>query len=149
MSARFRHRQQSYFKCCCITAALFLILNIVALIFLFTAFHAKDPIIRMNRVQIPQFAQMVSNRMALSSANITAIPNISVKNPNAASFRYGNSTIAIYYGREVISEGRIPVGKVAVRQTQSMNVTLEVVPARIATAPRLVVTWPPGISLLR
>ncbi|XP_030530418.1 uncharacterized protein LOC115740907 [Rhodamnia argentea] len=137
LSDHFRLRRPSCLKCCGIAAALFLILAVVALVLVFTVFHVEDPIVRMNRVQIPQLAQLVSNGTALSGANITAVADVSVKNPNAASFRYGNSTTELYYGGEVVGEGRIPAGKAAARRTQRVNVTVEVVPARIAKAPRL------------
>ncbi|KAI3407387.1 LEA_2 domain-containing protein [Psidium guajava] len=137
LSSHFRLRQPSCLKCCGITGALFLILAVVALALVFTVFHVKDPIVSMKRIQIPQLAQLVSNGTAPSGANITAVVDVSVKNPNAASFRYGNSTTELYYGGEVVGEGRIPAGKAAARRTQSVNVTVEVVPARIAKAARL------------
>lgn len=43
----------------------------------------------------------------------------------------------ISYGGEVIGKGRIPAGRVAARRTRRVNVTVEVVPGRIAAAPRL------------
>lgn len=138
MSAHFTLRRPRYLKCCGVTAALFLILAVVALVLFFTVFHVKDPIVRMTRVQIPQLAQLVANRTALSGgANIIAVAEVSVKNPNVASFRYGNSTTRIDYGGEVVGEGRIPAGKAPARRTQRLNVTVEVSPAKILVAPRL------------
>ncbi|KAI6702064.1 hypothetical protein NL676_011200 [Syzygium grande] len=138
LSAHFRLRRPRYYKCCGITAALFLILAVVALVLVFTVFHVKDPIVRMNRVQIPQLAaQLVANGTSLASANITAVADVSVKNPNVASFRYGSSVTQISYGGVVVGEGMIPAGKAAARRTQRVNVTVEVVTARIAASPRL------------
>ncbi|KAF8013363.1 hypothetical protein BT93_I1261 [Corymbia citriodora subsp. variegata] len=138
MSAHFRLRQPGCLKCCGVTAALFLILAVVSLVLVFTVFHVKDPIIRMTRVQIPRLAQLVANQTAISGgANITAVADVSVKNPNVASFRYGNSTTEIHYGGEVVGEGSIPAGKAPAQRTRSVNVTVEVSPAKIAAAPRL------------
>ncbi|XP_030454171.1 uncharacterized protein LOC115675589 [Syzygium oleosum] len=137
LSAHFRLHRPRYFKCCGITAALFLILAVVALVLVFTVFHVKDPIVRMNRVQIPQLAQLVANGTSLAGANITAVADVSVKNPNVASFRYGSSATRISYGGVVVGEGMIPAGKAAARRTQRVNVTVEVVTARIAASPRL------------
>ncbi|XP_030465099.1 uncharacterized protein LOC115684499 [Syzygium oleosum] len=137
LSAHFRLRPPSYFKCRGIAAALFLIIAVVALALVFTVFHVRDPIVQMNRVQIPQLAQLVSNGTALAGTNITAVADVSDENPNVASFRYGGSVTEISYVGEVIGEGRIPAGRAAARRMRRVNVTVEVVPARIAAAPRL------------
>ncbi|KAI6706471.1 hypothetical protein NL676_009433 [Syzygium grande] len=135
--AHFRARPPSYFKCRGIAAALFLIIADVTLAIVFTVFHVRDPIVQMNRVQIPQLTQLVSNGMALAGTNITSVADVSDENPNVASFRYGGSVTEISYGGEVIGEGRIPAGRAAARRTRRANVTVEVVPGRIAAALRL------------
>ncbi|KAI6707667.1 hypothetical protein NL676_010629 [Syzygium grande] len=103
----------SYFKCCGIAAALFLILAIVALALFFTVFHVRDLLVQMNQAQIPQLAQLVSNGTALADTNITAFVDVSVENLKVASFRYSGSAMEISYGGEVVGEGRILVGRAA------------------------------------
>ncbi|KAI6690084.1 hypothetical protein NL676_026912 [Syzygium grande] len=67
----------------------------------------------------------------------TVVADVSVENPNVASFRCGGSATEISYGGEVVGEGKIPAGRAATWRMRRMNVTVEVVPARIAAAPRL------------
>lgn len=63
--------------------------------------------------------------------------DVSVRNPNFASFRYQNTTTTIFYRGAVIGEARGPPGKARARRTMRMNVTVDVIMDRVLSQPGL------------
>ncbi|XP_040987804.1 uncharacterized protein LOC121235525 [Juglans microcarpa x Juglans regia] len=115
-------------KCCGCFTALFLILAVVMLVLSFTVFHIKDPMIRMNSMTLQQL-------VGAGALQATVIADVSVKNPNAVAFRYGNSTTIVYYRGETVGEGTIPQGKAKARRTQRMNMTMYIMLDKILAVP--------------
>ncbi|KAG2681021.1 hypothetical protein I3843_11G125200 [Carya illinoinensis] len=120
-------RRRRCIKCCGCFTALFLILAVVLLVLAFTVFHIKDPVIRMNSVTL--------QHLNLTTSTATILADVSVKNPNAVAFRYGNSTTTVYYREERVGEGTIPHGKAKARRTQRMNMTMYIMLDKIFSAP--------------
>ncbi|GAA0150044.1 hypothetical protein Leryth_004114 [Lithospermum erythrorhizon] len=114
--------------CCFCIAALFLIQAIVVITLIFTIFKVKDPIIRMNGVSINKFN--LNN-----STNMTITADVSVKNPNYASFKYANTTTSLFYHGIVVGEARGPPGKAKARRTMRMNVSVDIMTDRILSNP--------------
>ncbi|KAF3447664.1 hypothetical protein FNV43_RR08366 [Rhamnella rubrinervis] len=97
----------------------------------FTVFDVKEPRIHMNRIFV-QRLELDETGNIRTDVNITLLADVSVNNPNMASFRFGNTTTTIYYvDGTVIGEGRNPAGKAKARQTLRMNMTVDVFPAKI------------------
>ncbi|KAJ9706046.1 hypothetical protein PVL29_001558 [Vitis rotundifolia] len=119
-----------YIKCCGCITALILILAVTLLVLAFTIFRVKDPVIKMNGIR---FGQLELE----DGANLTLVADVSVKNPNVASFRFSNATTSITYNGTMIGQARTPPGEAKARRTLRMNVTVEIIPEKIMAVPRL------------
>ncbi|THU57405.1 hypothetical protein C4D60_Mb03t03180 [Musa balbisiana] len=62
---------------------------------------------------------------------MTVVADVSVKNPNAASVRFGASTTAIYYRAREMGVAYGPPGTARARRTFRINVTVDVIADRI------------------
>ncbi|XP_051132770.1 late embryogenesis abundant protein At1g64065 [Andrographis paniculata] len=124
-------RRKRCVKCFTCVAALLLIQAIVIVVLIFTVFKVKDPIIRMNRVTVTKLDLVAGTTTPRPGANMTLIADVSVKNPNYASFRYQNTTTALYYHGSVIGEARGPPGRARARRTMRMNITVDVMTDRV------------------
>ncbi|XP_062029368.1 uncharacterized protein LOC133745327 [Rosa rugosa] len=119
--------QRNYY-CCGLAAAMFLILAVIAIVLGFTVFHVKGPRITMNGVT-------TANGSLLTGSNITLLADVSIKNPNVASFKYENTTTLVYFKGTQVGEGRSPAGVAKARRTMRMNVTVDIVQAKIRAVP--------------
>lgn len=121
---------RKYIKCCgCITAFI-LIQAVIFLVLAFTIFRVKDPVIKMNGMRIGPLELE-------DSTNLTLVADVSVKNPNVASFIFSNATTSITYNGTMIGQARTPPGKAKARRTLRMNVTVEIIPEKIMAVTRL------------
>ncbi|KAH7849532.1 hypothetical protein Vadar_019171 [Vaccinium darrowii] len=76
---------------------------------------------------------------------MTLTADISIKNPNVASFKYPNTTTTIYYHGTVIGEAHGPAGKSKAQRTMRMNVTVDVVMDKLISKPNLLSDMSTGI----
>ncbi|KAK9927083.1 hypothetical protein M0R45_024285 [Rubus argutus] len=123
--------QAKYVRCCGLAAAMFLILAVMAIVLGFTVFHVKGPKIKMNGVTIEGLA----SANGTLPTNITLLVDVSIKNPNVASYKYENTTTWVYFNGTEVGEGRIPAGVAKARRTMRMNMTVDIVPAKIVAVP--------------
>lgn len=121
-SPRKLHKRRCIICCGCSTA-IFLLLAIVVLVLVLTVFRIKDPIMTMKSVRLDGM-NIGSNPSAL---NMTLTAGVSVKNPNVASFKFGDGMAHVSYKEKIIGEGRIPAGRALARRTLLMNVTVVVI----------------------
>lgn len=129
-------RRRKCIKCCgCITAVL-LVPAIVIVILIFTIFRVKDPSIRLNGVIITQL-ELINNTIPKPGVNMSMIVDVSVKNPNIASFRYRNTTSGLYYNGELVGEARGPPGHAKARRTMRMNLTVDIITDELISNPNL------------
>ncbi|XP_065858960.1 uncharacterized protein [Euphorbia lathyris] len=127
-----KFRQRKCIKICgCITAFL-LILAVAILILSFTVFHVKQPEIKMNRIIISPF--YIGSQF---TTNLTFVADVSVKNPNIASFKFDNGTTTVFHDGEVIGEGISPAGVAKARKTIELDVTVFVNPEKLMEIPDL------------
>ncbi|KAL6986329.1 hypothetical protein U1Q18_019696 [Sarracenia purpurea var. burkii] len=134
---RHQHRPKNCVKCCGCIAALILIQAVIVLVLIFTVFHVKDPVLKMNSVKI-QGLDLINGATLRPGANLTVTADVSVKNPNIASFKFSNATTTtVYYDGVVVGEGRNPPGVAKARRTLRRNVTIDVMLERILVVPRL------------
>ncbi|KAF5195502.1 Late embryogenesis abundant (LEA) hydroxyproline-rich glycoprotein family [Thalictrum thalictroides] len=109
-----------------------LIIAVVITTLMITAFHIKAPEIKMIRITIPQV--LLNNKTVLPST-INVVAELSVKNPNIATFKYGNSTTILYYHGIIVGEAHTPLGQAKARRTHNMTMSIDVITSRFRTDP--------------
>lgn len=114
-------RRRNYVQCCGCITAIVLIIVVTFLIFSFTVYNVKVPQLNLNSVTFINSTPQSNNY-----SNITLIADVSVKNPNLFTFRFGSSTTLIYYKGTKIGEVTSPPGKAKGRKTLRLNVTVEI-----------------------
>lgn len=115
--------------CGCITALL-LICIVIIIVLSFTVYNVQEPEVRMNGVTL------INGTFANGGGNVTLLADISVKNPNHFTFRYGNTTTIVYYHGIEIGESIAPAGKAKARRTMRLNVTMEIMAKRVVDNPK-------------
>ncbi|KAJ1379927.1 Late embryogenesis abundant protein [Sesbania bispinosa] len=97
------HQKLGFMKrfVCPLALLLLLAAEIIGVVIL-TMFHVKDPIMQINNVKVTEFNPI---------GNTTLITDVSMKNPNFASFEYNNTTTTLYYRGIMVGEARGPPGK--------------------------------------
>ncbi|KAF5731758.1 hypothetical protein HS088_TW18G00443 [Tripterygium wilfordii] len=122
--------------CGCITALVLLTIITLILVLVFTVFRVKDPVIKMNNITVTQL-ELINNTIPRPGVNMSLIADVSVKNPNYASFKFKNTTTTLYYHGLVIGEARGPPGQSKARRTARMNITVDIITDRLLSAPNL------------
>ncbi|GFP92592.1 hypothetical protein PHJA_001403400 [Phtheirospermum japonicum] len=98
--------------------ALLLIIVMVLLVLMLTVFHVKDPDLNISYVNL----QGLNNRTDIDRGlNTTIEADVSIKNPNVASFKFSNMTMSVHYNGSVIGVTRAVSGEVRARRTLRMN----------------------------
>ncbi|XP_031278668.1 uncharacterized protein LOC116137118 [Pistacia vera] len=131
-------------KCCGSVAAVLLILAIVMIILILTVFRVKDPEIKLNSFTVSQL-QLISGTIPKPGVNMSFIADISVKNPNVASYRYSNTTTSLYYHGMFVGEARGPPGRAKAQQTLRMNMTVDIITDRLLSSPNLQSDYASGL----
>lgn len=129
-------RRQKCIKFCGCSAAVLLILVVIILILMLTIFHVKDPVLKLNSVKIDGLNLLSSKNNFLQGLNLTVVADVSVKNPNVASFKFDNTTTNVYYNGSLVGEVRTPAGQAKARRTLRMNVTVDVMVDKIVEVER-------------
>ncbi|GMY23764.1 late embryogenesis abundant protein [Fagus crenata] len=124
-------------KCCGSIAALMLLQAIVVIILIFTVFRVKDPIIKMNGITITKLELINNNTTPKPGVNMSLTADVSVKNPNVASFKYSNTTTTLFYYGTVVGEARGPPGKAKPKRTAQMNITVDIITDKLLSNPNL------------
>jgi len=130
------HRKKCI-KCCGCVLALLVIQIIVVVILIFTVFKVKDPIMSLNGVTVDKLELINGTTIPKPGSNMSLTADVSVKNPNVVSFKYPNTTTALYYRGMMIGEARGPPGKSKARRTTRMNVTVDVGMDNLISNPNL------------
>ncbi|KAJ9148000.1 hypothetical protein P3X46_030099 [Hevea brasiliensis] len=133
LSTQLKLHQRKCIKCCGCFIAFLLILAVTVLVLFFTVFHIKDPVVRMNTLTLDLEPLLLPNGSFSfrTDANVTLLADISLKNPNFASFKFNNGTTTVLYGGTVVGEARTPSEKAKARRTIHMNVTVNMIPEKI------------------
>lgn len=124
--------------CCLGCCTLVLVLLALVVLVLALVFHIKNPTLSMNSIRVDGLSSVTnSSRSSPSSINVTLTADISMKNPNNAAFRFGNSTIQFRdsAGR-VVGVGPTPAGKVGTDRSLRLNLTVIVHTTSEAVKPR-------------
>ncbi|XP_073302979.1 late embryogenesis abundant protein At1g64065-like [Primulina huaijiensis] len=121
--------------CCGCCAAIFLIIGMIVLILMFTVFRIKEPILKMNSMKV-QGLNLLGNTSLPPIMNLTLKADISVENPNYASFKFSNATTSVYYDNYVIGEFVSPAGRVQAKKSVRTSVTIDILVDKISEVPR-------------
>ncbi|RLN24439.1 uncharacterized protein C2845_PM07G22220 [Panicum miliaceum] len=110
------------------------LLGIAALVLALTVFKVRDPVLTMNGVTLEGVDGDLGTATAAHpvSVNATLTADVSIENPNAASFRFRRSETDFYYAGETVGVAYAPRGEVGAGRTVRMNVTLDVLADRIS-----------------
>ncbi|KAJ6811928.1 uncharacterized protein M6B38_151410 [Iris pallida] len=114
---------------CC--GATVLVLGLVLLILSFTVLKVKDPTLTMNNMYVDRLAPGLGTWEHPLSLNATFTFDVSLRNPNVASFAYEDSATEFYYLGQMVGVAYAPDGEVGARRTARMNATLDVMLDRV------------------
>ncbi|KAK2995831.1 hypothetical protein RJ640_006170 [Escallonia rubra] len=129
-------RRRKCIKCCGCIAALLLVEAVVVVILIFTVFKVKDPIVKLNNVKIDKL-DLINGTTPRPGSNMSLTADVSVKNPNYASFKYRNTTTTLFYRGAVIGEARGPPGQTKARRTMNMSLVVEIIVDGLMANPNL------------
>lgn len=126
-------RRRCAVRCCACCGVTVVALGLLVLILALTVFKVKDAVMTMNSIAVDGvnvgFLEALDGRPLTVNATVTA--DISIKNPNAASFRFRNSTTEFYYGGQTVGVAYAPSGNARAHRTVRMNVTVDVFADRV------------------
>lgn len=122
------HRKHRFLLCFGTFGILFTVIFIVLLTVGLTLYKVKQPIMTMNSITLENLS---SSSASSSSLNMSVIADVSVKNPNAASYRYGSSTTSVYYNKALVGQAVAPPGVAKARRTVRMNVTVDLMVSQL------------------
>uniref|UniRef100_A0A2P2QM32 Proline-rich family protein n=1 Tax=Rhizophora mucronata TaxID=61149 RepID=A0A2P2QM32_RHIMU len=125
----------------CVVATIFLIFVVIVILIVFlTVFKPKDPRISVNAVQLPSFT------LANNTVSFTISQQVSVKNPNRATFTHYDSTLQLFYSGSQVGFMFIPAGKIDAGRTQYMTVTFAVKSFPLSASPNAAVNVAPTFT---
>ncbi|PIA59698.1 hypothetical protein AQUCO_00400534v1 [Aquilegia coerulea] len=105
---------------------------ILLIILYFTVFKPKHPVTTINSIDLEDLQVSFDLPRLRLNLNLTLIVNLSIKNPNKASFIYGNdSTSLLYYRNDVVGQGILPGGKISSGETKVLDTKLVVLADRL------------------
>lgn len=128
-------RRSRCLKCCGCTTVVLGVIGITILILVLTVFKVKDPKVNLNYVTIKGLETATAFNL-VPSANLTIEIELSIKNPNAAAFKFKNVTTGIYYDNVFIAEAYNPNGKAKANKTFRVKVTVDVMLQTLLRIPR-------------
>ncbi|KAH6825038.1 hypothetical protein C2S53_006955 [Perilla frutescens var. hirtella] len=126
-------RRRLCLKCCGCSTALLLILVVTILVLMITVFRVKDPTLKLNSLKIDGL-DLLSNKtngMIKGGLNLTMEADVSIKNPNVASFKFDEAEMEVLYNGTVVGEGRTPAGEAEARRTRRLSVWIVVMVDRL------------------
>ncbi|XP_039122537.1 uncharacterized protein LOC120259069 [Dioscorea cayenensis subsp. rotundata] len=125
-----RHRRRCILCCVSCTAVLILI-GIILIILAFTVFKVKEPVLTLNSITMQGLSALATSPTPSTGFNMTVIADISVKNPNAASFKFGSTTTSVYYKDGLVGVAYGPPGNARADRTLRTNMTVDVLGDRL------------------
>ncbi|CAN6568239.1 unnamed protein product [Malus baccata var. baccata] len=102
-----------------------LIQTVVIIIFAFTLFRVKNTKIKLNKVTITRLKLINNNTIPKPDSKISLTADVSMKNPNVASFRYSNSSTTL------------PSGVSRAQRTMRMNVIVDIITNSLTSNPNV------------
>ncbi|KAF6991239.1 hypothetical protein CFC21_008346 [Triticum aestivum] len=135
-STQYLRRKRRCLLCCggcCVATAV--IVGILILALSLTVFKVKDPRLTMNGVSLAALRAGPGTGLADPvAANATLTADVSIENPNIASFRFSPSATEVYLGGRTVSVAYVPGGRVGAHGSVRMNVTVDILGDRLSGA---------------
>jgi hypothetical protein len=132
-SVQYLRKRQCVLCCCGCCVLTVVILGFIILILALTVFKVKDPRFTMNSVYLTALGTGAGTGLADPVAvNATFTADVSIKNPNIASFHFSQSATEVYYREQTISVAYMPEGRLGARRTARMNMTVDILGDRLA-----------------
>lgn len=111
------------------------IVGVTILVLALTVFKVKKPRLSINNVWLTAISAGPGTGLTTPvAANATLTADVSVKNPNAAAFRFSASETDVSYKGQTLSVAYAPAGSVGADRTARMNVTIDLLGDRLASA---------------
>jgi hypothetical protein len=119
--------------CCSVLLALIVVLAIVLVVLYCTVFRPRSPHVAAKVVDMraPQPNLLVFP----PKLNLSFDVAVTVKNPNYASFRYGDVVTELHYHGLVVGQSVMLAGEVGARTTQTLPATVELQVDKVAYTP--------------
>lgn len=117
-------------RCVLISCGIISVLIAAALLAVaLTVYRVREPVMTMNAISLKDpgaAAAAGSSSTTPPLLTLTVMADVSVKNPNAASLRYGATETSVYYRARQVGEALGPPGTAPARRTVRLNVTVDV-----------------------
>lgn len=130
-------RRQRCIKLCGCSAAILLIALTVVLVLMFTVLHVKIPSLKMNSATVEGANELSATSGSGPGRNLTFGFGLEVKNPNVASYRFGNVATFLYYGGSLVGVAEGPAGEARARKRVRVDVRVVVMVDKIVEVERL------------
>ncbi|KAJ1291161.1 hypothetical protein BS78_02G296800 [Paspalum vaginatum] len=116
--------------CCGVLLGVILLLVVVFVALYFTLFRPRSP-----RVVATVVGTNVSALNVFPPVlNLTVHVEVTVHNPNYASFRYGDVLTVVRYHGDGVGQSVVPAGEIGARATQTIGAAVEVDTFKVAAA---------------
>ncbi|XP_008805649.2 late embryogenesis abundant protein At1g64065-like [Phoenix dactylifera] len=135
-SSQYLRKRRCLLFCCGCCSAAVILLGVTILVLALTVFKIKDPSLTMNAIHVHGL-DVGSGTDDSVSVNATLIADVSIKNPNVASFGFDSSVTEFYYEGKTVGVAHAPGGHVSSGRTVRMNVTVEVLADEVAGLPNV------------
>ncbi|CAM6084506.1 unnamed protein product [Calypogeia fissa] len=120
------YRRKSCQICCATTTAVILLLGLIILILSFTEFKVRDPVVKVTGMTLQSFSVSMDTTLTNFRLDVALHLNVSVYNPNIASFKYSNSSTFLYYRGREVGSALVPAGKVGAKKTERFETYLDI-----------------------
>lgn len=116
---------------CCVGTVV--VVGVIILVLALTVFKVKKPRLHMNNVWLTAVSAGPGSGIAAPvAANATLTADVSIKNPNAAAFKFSRTETDIYYKAQTVSVAYAPAGRVGAHGSVRMNVSVDLLADRLA-----------------
>ncbi|XP_042503518.1 late embryogenesis abundant protein At1g64065-like [Macadamia integrifolia] len=125
-------KRNAWVICLSVFLGSFLFVFLLLLILGLTVFKAKDPTTTVNSVTVKHLESKIDRPPSTKVyLNVTLKLDMSVHNPNKASFKYRDTMAIIDYNGGVVGEAAIPAGKIPSDGTTGINSTITLMADRL------------------
>ncbi|KAI4324559.1 hypothetical protein MLD38_030038 [Melastoma candidum] len=118
-------------SCNAATAMVLVLVLVAVVISLVVIFKVKPPMTHVSSITPRNVTVALDLARLQVHLNMTLGVDLSLKNPNRASFEYGNSSAMLSYRGEFVGEAPIPAGEVLPNETKRMELILTVMADRL------------------
>lgn len=138
-SSQYLRKRRCLLFCCGCCSSAVILLGVTILVLALTVFKIKDPNLIMNAIHVHGLDFGLGTDHPIS-VNATLTADVSIKNPNVASFGFDSSVTEFYYEGKMVGVAHAPGGHVPSGRTVRMNVTVDVLADEVVGLPNVTST---------